>query len=499
MQGGNDMRLWRWLVTLLWVCAAPAVADVVAAAIGAPSTKDGTSPTKGTKGIVPPADRHAPVQTTFTQKQIESFASEVVPHIERTLGRTFKSVPPILVGDADAVAQILAADLEGTIRKDNPKLKDAEVRQLALAQARERTPDVLGKYGVKAKKLGLMPENLLHALRENRTDAKHAPAIMRLLVAHELTHALQAQYVDILDLLDRQPTEDAIAAYTAVIEGQAMYVQERVGRALGLGAALSEYAKVFSLGELDFADPDSQTEEVYRRFIYTVGRQFTEYHVGKGGVGRLWEILAKPPALSSMISRPETYSTSPPKRPDLSKVFAGVPESFPAKRWVVSQRDLGDIQLRSAHTEMSAAELDALSDRVLAARTLDANLPHEGHVQITLFVLNDPKAAPKVIDLLHAPMVRNAKAMRQDPAYRVKQFTDGKYTEVPSDDSRSCDVIVTDKSGHTILDQKLTLVSRGTVVLQVFTNWRGLPKAKQAKIIEEILKRAAKAASAAKG
>jgi hypothetical protein len=220
------------------------------------------------------------------------------------------------------------------------------------------------------------------------------------------------------------------------------------------------------------------------------GKRFIEYHYLKGGAERLWEILAQPPALSSMISRPETYSPLPPKRPDLSRAFAKIEEGLSAKRWTVHQRDLGDIHLRSLYADRGATELDTLTDHVAAARTLEAALPRQGRVEITLFALKDAKGAAKFLDWLHAPVAQSAKAMSRNPAFRVKEFTEGKYADAPSDASRACTLVLTNEAGREVLDQRQTLVARGHLVLQVLAERHSLSKAELAKIVEDVLQAA---------
>lgn len=470
----------RW-----WACVALFVGAGLPSACRAGEPPDASPPTAATATAAQPASDHP-----FTEKEIQAFALELMPHIERIMQRKFKRVPPIVLGDAEAVAQILAADLEPSVRKEQPELDEGEARAQALAQARQRVPEILGKYGVKAGKLGLMPQNLMGTLEASQIDRKHAAAIMKLLLAHELTHALQAQYVDILDRLVAQPSDDATMAYAAVIEGHPMFVQERVGEAIGLGAAVREYARVFSVCGPDFPDAECCSEATYRHFMYVTGKRFIEYHYLKGGAERLWEILAQPPALSSMISRPETYSPLAPKRPDLSRAFAKIEARFSARRWTVLQRDLGDIHLRSLYADRGATGLDTLTDHVAAARSLEAVLPRQGRIEITLFALRDAKGAARFLDWLHAPVAESAQAMSRNPAFRVKEFAEGKYADVPSDVSRQCALVLTNEAGRKVFDQRQTLVARGDLLLQVLTERRPLAKAELARLVEDVLQAA---------
>ncbi len=436
-----------------------------------------------------PARPARPALFGLTESEVEAFVAEVVPHIERVMGRRFKSIPPIVVDDAEAVARIFAADLEPTFRQANPEIPEAEMSEAVLAEARQKLPEILGKYGLKVHKLGLMPSHLGPTMSRFHLDSKYGPGIMRLLIAHELTHALQSQYVDLLGLLTRSVTEDATGACTAVVEGQAMFVQERVAQVLKLGAAAEQYNTIFSLGHVDPEDADARDLAVYQEFIYMAGRRFVEYWYKKGGAARLWEILAHPPLVTSMISRPETYSPTLPKRPDLSKAFSPLAAGF-SDKWTIEEHDLGEIHLRAIHAATEKPAVDRFVESLVAARAFSAQSEDGGEAQVILFVVQDGKAALRAVEFLAASIRQEMKAHEEDGTGRVKESSETKFTAAPCDASRGYTLVLVDANDQQVLDKRVLVVARGTVVLQLTTADYVIPGEKLGKLVDAVLQAA---------
>lgn len=445
-----------------------------------------------------PAQPASPAQFGLTESEVQAFVAEVVPHIERIMGRRFKSLPPVVVDDEEAVAHVFAGDLEPTFRQANPQISEAELPAAVLAEARSKLPEILGKYGLKAAKLALMPSHLGATMTQFHINPKHGPGIMRLLIAHELTHALQAQNVDVQALLTRSTTEDATGACTAVIEGQAMFVQERVAEALKLNAAAEQYNKIFSPGHVDPEDADSRDQAVYQEFIYLTGKRFVEHFYEKGGADRLWEILTHPPLMTSMISRPETYSPTLPKRPELGKVFAPLAAEFSGKQWTVEEHDLGEIHVRAIHASAEKPAVDRFTEGLVVARTLSAQSEEGGEVQALVFVMRDGKAAVQAVEFLSASIAQELKAQREDSAVRVKESNETKFSDAPCDDSRCHTLVLANANDQQTLDKRVVLVARGSALLQLTTVDYAIPKEKLGKLVDGILQATEQATAANK-
>ncbi len=424
----------------------------------------------------------------FTEAEIRAFVAEVVPHVERVMGRKFKRIPPLVIDDTEEVARILAADMEPQLRRENPALGDEAIARSALAAARRFAPDLLGKYGVKAQKLGLLPKGLDDTLEEHHIDPKHAAGILKTLLAHELTHALQAQYVDLLGLFASAKTDDAQVASTAVIEGQAMFVQEQVGDALELGAAARQYSRIFSSETQDFPDPAHRTALARQEFTYIEGKRFAEWHYKNGGAERLWAILARPPAVTAMIARPATYSPVPPARPDLGPAFAGQGEIWRRRQWVVYERDLGEIDLRAAYATADRETIDAITEPVRAARQLAVEAPRaRAAFHVTVFELASEEAALRLVDLLDKPIAGAVAAVEKGRAVGSKRFDRRDFVKLAADASREYTVLLKDDHGRALVDRRIVLAVRAKRLVEAVIDDYAMPNRELKSLVEKAL------------
>src|SRR5262249_58049133 len=70
--------------------------------------------------------------------------------------------------------------------------------------------------------------------------------LFELLVAHELTHALQDQQLDLLARLSALADQDRLHTFNARIEGHAVFVHERIGEELGYTDAIAAFRQLVS-------------------------------------------------------------------------------------------------------------------------------------------------------------------------------------------------------------------------------------------------------------
>jgi len=148
--------------------------------------------------------------------RVLSMTQELVPAVERAVGLTFLAPPQVAVRSHEAVKGYLAYKMDDDL-----------------------PPEVLHGVSVAYKLFGMIPDtldlrSLLLALYTEQVvgyfDPDSAtlyvvegaePLQLRMVLAHELVHALQAQYVSLQDLLDPERGNDRRAATQAVFEGQA--------------------------------------------------------------------------------------------------------------------------------------------------------------------------------------------------------------------------------------------------------------------------------------
>jgi hypothetical protein len=172
-----------------------------------------------------------------------------------------------------------------------------------------------------------------------------APEEQRMVMAHELTHALEDQYFPVEDWVKAaRPNDDAELARESVLEGSAM-------------AAMLEYMlrdKNLTLRDLPDVDPsafvgDMADTPILKKappfikdslmFPYFSGLTFS-ISVLKGGGWRSFDgVFAKPPANTQQILHPDIYRAG--KVPEQLKL--DLPDGVPGNGWtLLEQNHLGE-------------------------------------------------------------------------------------------------------------------------------------------------------------
>ncbi len=147
--------------------------------------------------------------------EVQALAAELTPGVEEALGLKFKYPPNIAVRTREQVYEYLIHKLET-----------------------ELPPEELARTSLAYKLFGLIPDTLdmqklfldlyteqIAGFYDPITDSLYVVAgaaqlEVRLIVAHELVHALQAQYVPLDSILSTQGDNDRRVAAQAVMEGQ---------------------------------------------------------------------------------------------------------------------------------------------------------------------------------------------------------------------------------------------------------------------------------------
>lgn len=153
------------------------------------------------------------------QDRLQSLATELTPGVEQAMGLAFKYPPKVAVRDSSAVYEYLLNKLETELPPD-------EIERTSLAyQLFGLIPDTLDLVQLI---LDLYTEQIV-GFYDPVTDSLFVVSgadelQVRLIVAHELVHALQAQYVPLDSILGTRGDNDRQTAAQAVMEGQGILV-----------------------------------------------------------------------------------------------------------------------------------------------------------------------------------------------------------------------------------------------------------------------------------
>lgn len=126
----------------------------------------------------------------------------------------------------------------------------------------------------------------------------------RMILVHELTHALQDQHFD-LDQVAAD-TEESYTAYASLVEGDATRIENAYYESL----SPEDKALVEQENQSPFAgteDPSIQTLAMLSGFPYEVGTGFVEDILSRGGQARLDEAFRSPPTTTEQVLHTGRY------------------------------------------------------------------------------------------------------------------------------------------------------------------------------------------------
>lgn len=276
---------------------------------------------------------------------IESTTGELVPAVERAVGLRFKHPPGIAVRSPDQVRSYLRLKLD-------TDLPPEEVRGITLAyRLFGLVPDTLD---LRALLLALYTEQVVGYYDPDSSTLYVVegtdPAQARLVLAHELVHALQGQYMNLDSLLNQPGENDRRMAAQAVMEGQ---------------------ATLASLTALMPSDQSDSIPEFWRQFRRSVRDQQSRMPVFGAAPLIIREDLIFPYLAGADFVRwfqrsyPDTlpfgarlpHSTEQILHPDrYREQDAPVPLAFSAQAQAVYQDGLGEFETRVLLTDLSGSE-----------------------------------------------------------------------------------------------------------------------------------------------
>lgn len=169
-----------------------------------------------------------------------------------------------------------------------------------------------------------------------------------MILAHELTHALQDQHFSVLGLTDDSTNEDRALAASAVVEGDATLS----GFAYVFGGlptpSLLEVVQRLQAIPLEVAATLPDTPPALREaliFRYTAGANFVAWAYLRGGWTAVDALLANPPTSTEQLLWPEKYFVTPDDATEIQ--LGGLDEYRSSRDWsLVEENSLGELMIR---------------------------------------------------------------------------------------------------------------------------------------------------------
>ena len=147
-------------------------------------------------------------------------------------------------------------------------------------------------------------------------DASLENSQNRVVLAHELTHALQDQHFGLKKLpLEIKTNDDMAAAASALVEGEATLVMsEYMMKNLSLKALKDNVAATITQNMSELASAPRYLREMLV-FPYLRGQEFCSSLFGGGGYAAISAAYERPPTSTAQILHPEKYFREPREEP----------------------------------------------------------------------------------------------------------------------------------------------------------------------------------------
>jgi len=190
-------------------------------------------------------------------------------------------------------------------------------------------------------------------------DASLENAQNRVVLAHELTHALQDQHFGLKRMpLEIKNNDDQAEAASALVEGDATLVMsefmlKNMSRQMFKDSMLASFTQ--NMKQLETA-PRYLREMLV--FPYLRGQEFCAALFGQGGYDAISKAYAHPPSSTSQILHPEKYMSNPPEEP----IAIAWPELNVKGHLPTADNTVGEMGVRILFTEW----LDAATGELAA-------------------------------------------------------------------------------------------------------------------------------------
>ncbi|HEX2950585.1 MAG TPA: stalk domain-containing protein [Armatimonadota bacterium] len=432
----------------------------------------------------------------FTEEQAQQYVKDMAPWVEKVAERKFTTLPECKLTTRDELMALNAREYlrESTVQHPEIPLDDA--KSSADEEARYDGLATLGQYIPGQNVIYLLPGNLGMLLRSAHLADAQVPVIAKIIIAHELSHALQDQVVGMKQIHDGVKSFDASLAISAFIEGQASLYEKQVAEQTGAKKTMEEFERSSSGGKdriLASLPTDAGKSFIHRsHFLYDDGCKFATWELQQGGNDQLWRIMAAPPQFTSMIYHPDSYQAAQTSLPAYSTALRGVETRLGTGDWQIKNADIGEFTLRTLWLPLEKKCRERCLASCTTAQTLYAtDESNQRTVSITVYSLHEPQ---EVLPFTTA-MTQATEGLFKSFGDKAMKFYMAKPVNLPgikADYARRIAFTVIDgKEKDTV---NVIYVVRGTTVLQIVFYSSPVADKQLPGIVNDVFQRLQKAA-----
>jgi hypothetical protein len=345
----------------------------------------------------------------FSDEALATYVQDVLPALETAAGRPFKIKPAVVWVEPQALSVLMADELRQIYGSAFPGLQPELVEQMAQSAALS-LGGLLGKYTPTNHTVHISTNPFKSGLDSGEYSKQLATDMVRLVVAHELAHALQQEQTDLLKVLMTSQDADAVEANRATIEGQATWLEFRVAEALRLDEAHETLTAFQGWGK----DGLEKLESFPVWATYGQGMLFIDALTKEHGQEYVWQtVLESPPKRTAMLYRPSTYGQAAPTAKHLASALDGpIHKLTKNSPWSVINSTLGETTLRGEALYTDMKELETILGHIVKAQQLVGMLP-DREADIRVIEFDQAEWATRYVTLLSAQKEDETKRIQE--------------------------------------------------------------------------------------
>ncbi len=293
--------------------------------LGASASLEPRVHAQGNERQDPGADRIPPIDYAEA-------ATSLAPVVEAITGRRFTTVPRVIEVSSAAALESLRDD-ELLLLPSDAATDEAEAgweQFVREGMYRAFATHLLARYSISRKDIFVIRENLDAALARADCPPDEVHNVIRLVLVHELSHAIQDQAVGLPALVRRHHERDRLAECDAAIEGFAFVVQDEAAKRLGLGRAADVLQRINPVAAVE--EPSALRSDDLPARRRGLARKVMNLKLVSSGPEGMWAALQDAPAalVFTPSKPPDAETVAALDRGDarMSAVLDGLAEKF---------------------------------------------------------------------------------------------------------------------------------------------------------------------------
>jgi hypothetical protein len=427
------------------------------------------APRLGAHGIAPEIESKSGKPPVYTVADAEQCIKEVLPVVEELNGRKLRMVPPCRISKKTSQGGWLSGDTLATCLALMPQLTSKDWAMIQYIMSQGGAGGAVASYDYLDHVIWLTPNAFDQMFESGRLRRANARAYLKVILAHELTHAVQDQEIDFIRSRNMAGTNDTQWAYTSTVEGMAEYMEQKAAVTMNMQQAEQELLDSGKRGKDDVGhwkvapvilfDALSASQD----HIYFSGRDFISWQFDHGGIEQVWKVLANPPTSTSVIFHPDRYP-EPHKTPvQYEQALFWLAQQL-GDTWEVDRNmSVGEMILRSAFVSMGEEARKKAVNSLDHVQVLIASNNQSSMATITMFVLKDRSMTNDFVDLMKKLEQGNFAKMNT----RRILIAGSKSLQGIDGCCYSSKICYTYKGGKGSVDYLCTRIARDRVVLEI--------------------------------